>query len=162
MKMNANNETNHAYQNTEAWAQSITKMVSALALDWDRLEELKDMDPADMDARDWEEWHELQEASGDCMNRDDAEERIRESALSVEVRTGWNSPGEEMTPEEFRIVLTTGGPGLQIRGELDGHGKPCRAWLEYQDWGTPWTEYHGEYANQAALLAFAGMFQFGQ
>ena len=156
------NETNPAYQNAEEYARSITEMVAALALDWDRLEELKDMDPADMDAEEREELDELLEAAGDCMNREEVEERIRESALSVEVRTGWNAPGEEMTPEEFRIVLTTGGPGLQIRGELDMGSEPCRAWLEYQDWGPPWTEYHGEYADRDALLAFASTFYFWQ
>lgn len=71
---------------------------------------------------------------------DAARERIQESALSVEVRSRWYVPGErEEAPAEYRILLTTGGPALQMIGELNEHGEPESAWLEYQDWGTPWT-----------------------
>lgn len=104
-------------------------------------------------------------AALDCCGDEQAEEareRIMESALEVSVRSGWYSPGSEPEPEEFRILLTYGGPSLQIRGELDEHNEPSRAWLEYRDWGTPWTEYHGENSDQAALLTFARCFYFGE
>lgn len=102
-----------------------------------------------------------------CKSQEDARERIEESALSVQVRGGWYIPGEAHDrigePEEFEILLTTGGPALRIRGELDEHCQPRRAWLEYQDWGTPWTEFLGpEAPSQDDLLAFASVFYFGE
>ena len=94
-------------------------------------------------------------------NTDAVRERIQESPLSVEVRSGWASPGETMEAEEFCVLLSTGGPALRIRGELDGQYKqPRHARLEYQDWGTPWTEYHGEGCDQDDLLTFAQQFYF--
>lgn len=90
-------------------------------------------------------------------------ERIQESPLSVEVRSGWYSPtGEAQLPEDFMILLSTGGPALRIRGELSEHCEPQRAWLEYQDWGTPWTEYHGEGCEHETLLTFCQQFYFGE
>jgi hypothetical protein len=90
-------------------------------------------------------------------------ERIQECPLSVEVRSGWCSPGSEeyAKPEEFNILLSTGGPALRIRGELDEHLQPCRAWLEYQDWGTPWTEYHSDGLEHDTLLTYCQQFYFG-
>lgn len=88
------------------------------------------------------------------------EQRSRELPLSVEIRGGWRCPDESasMEPEEFRILLSTGGPALQIRGELN-HGEPSRCWLEHQDWGTPWTQFFD--ADREALEWFAGLFWFG-
>lgn len=104
-----------------------------------------------------EELAELEEAAGDCDDEEDARQRIQEDPLSVEVRSDWASPGEELTAGEFCILLCTGGPAVRIRGELDG-GTPCRAWLEYQDWGTPWTQYFE--AESATLCEYAGHFFF--
>jgi hypothetical protein len=56
--------------------------------------------------------------------------------------------------------LSTGGPALRIRGELDEHKQPDRAWLEYQDWGTPWTQYFD--VEQDTLLQFCQVFYFGE
>ena len=152
---------------------SIAEMVAALNCDYDRLEELRD------EVRDYEqtsqtlsqreEWaeanpddaaelKELEEAAGDCEDQDQARERIEEDALSVEVRSGWVTPGSEMTPEDFAILLTTGGPAVRIRGELDEHSEPYRAWLEVQDWGKPWTQYYP--ADQDTLLTYARCFYF--
>jgi hypothetical protein len=87
------------------------------------------------------------------------EDEMREAPLSVEVRSGWACPGEgaSMEPDEFRILLSTGGPGLQVRGELN-NGEPDRCWLEHQDWGTPWTRWFK--ADKEALLWFAGLFYY--
>jgi hypothetical protein len=57
------------------------------------------------------------------------------------------------------ILLCTGGPAVRIVGELD-RGTPCRAWLEYQDWGTPWTQYFG--AKSDTLCEYAANFFFGE
>jgi hypothetical protein len=80
----------------------------------------------------------------DIDNEDDAADRLLEDALEVQVRTDWHGFGdtENQTPSEFYILLCTGGPAVRIKGELDEHGQPSRAWLEYQDWGTPWTDLY--------------------
>ncbi|MDD5355695.1 MAG: hypothetical protein PHY56_04120 [Candidatus Omnitrophica bacterium] len=42
---------------------------------------------------------------------EEAEQSIREDALDVEVRSGWHAPdGERHKPEEYKILLCTGGP----------------------------------------------------
>jgi hypothetical protein len=97
-----------------------------------------------------------------CTDGDAARERIQEAPLSVQIRSGWTSPGDPMEAEEFEILLSTGGPALRIRGELDQHKEPCRAWLEYQDWGIPWTEYHGDGCEHETLLTFCRQFFFGE
>ena len=89
-----------------------------------------------------------------------ARERIQESPLSVQVRSGWASVGDELNAEEFEILLSTGGPALRIRGELDENGQPERAWLEYQDWGTGWTQYFD--VEQSTLLSYCSVFYFGE
>jgi hypothetical protein len=70
------------------------------------------------------------------------ESRIHESVLSVEVRSGWRSlySSEQLFAAEYRILLTTGGPALQLVGTLDEHGEPETAELQGQDWFKPWTD----------------------
>ena len=118
---------------------------------------------------DGEELEQLESAAGECESREDAEQRIHEDALSVEVRSDWYTPGQlndASAPSEFKILLTTGGPALQMRGELNEHGEPSRARLEYQDWGTPWTQLvcdsEGNVVSQGVLLAYARCFYFGE
>lgn len=105
----------------------------------------------------------LQTAAGECGSEDDARERIQEDPLSQEVRSGWTSPGDlridEMKPEEFCLLLGTGGPATRIIGHLNEHGEPDCARLEVQDWGKPWTEYVP--ANHDVLLAYCQCFYFG-
>ena len=111
-----------------------------------------------------EELRELTEAAtidGELQTDSEAAiERIYEAPLSVEVRSGWYPPGDDApAPEEFCILLSTGGPALRIRGDLDERGQPTRAWLEYQDWGTPWTQFYK--VEQSTLLTFASQMYFG-
>lgn len=82
------------------------------------------------------ELQQLQEQAGEWESEDDAREAIEQDALSVEYRSDWCSPGEEMTPAEFRIVLCTGGPHVEIVGEIDDNGEPDRPRILYRDWGT--------------------------
>jgi len=139
---------------------SIRDMLAAVAVDYDRLEELRELDEPDEDEA--RELSELEEAAGDCADEDEARERIQEDPLSVQVRSGWYSPGEiDNKPEEFEILLSTGGPAVRILGELDEYGHPSRAWLEVQDWGTPWTHYFEPGAGDV-LLEYAGHFYFGE
>lgn len=93
-------------------------------------------DPAEQDELD-----ELEAAAGDCESTDDAEERIHEDPLEVQVRGDWYSPGgdgDTGEPVEFFILLCTGGPAVRLVGDLPVD----RVSIEYQDWGTDWTELH--------------------
>lgn len=91
-----------------------------------------------------------------------ARQAIEEDALSVEVRSGWYTPGsEDNKPEEYMILLCTGGPAARIVGDLD-RGEPSSARLEYQDWFMPWTEYITTGSVHEALLTYARVFYFGE
>lgn len=92
-------------------------------------------------------------------DQDAARQAIDDDPLEVSVRSGWVSNAESMVAEDFMILLCTGGPAVRIRGELD-NGEPYRAWIEYQDWGTPWTQYFD--AEQSVLLDYAQNFYFGE
>lgn len=149
--------------------ECIAEMVSALEVDYDRLATLKeDREDSAFDAESWaveypelaEELNELQTAAGEHASRDDAEQRIQEDPLSIEVRSGWTTLDAPLKAEEFNILLSTGGPAVRIVGELDEYMQPVRAWLEVQDWGTPWTQYFG--ASQETLLTYASQFYYGE
>lgn len=164
---------NHGFNEANAQMGSITQMVAALVVDYDRLNELKDKIEQlqeeikeSNERREYienltlvqEELAELQSAAGDCESEDEAEQRIFDDALSVEVRSGWASKGEELEPEEFRILICCGGPHVEIRGELGANGEPCNARLMYQDWGTRLTEYLGDNLDKDALITYSNRF----
>lgn len=93
------------------------------------------------------------------FDEDEARQRIEEDALSVEVRSDWHTPGGEAEDDEYRILLSTGGPATRIIGELDQHNEPATARLEVQDWWKPWTEY--TVADQDILLQYVNVFYWG-
>lgn len=150
--------TDHAKQNAAFYAKDIAQMLEAYDNNYETLAELEYQarhdDLTDAEA---EELQMLTKACNSFESQEDAERAILEMPLSVEVRSGWHAPGAEAEPEEFQILLSTGGPALRIRGELD-NGSPSRAWLEYQDWGTPWTQFFD--VEQSTLLRFASFFYF--
>lgn len=147
-----------AKQQARAQARSISEMVAALNCDFDRLKELKDAREtwhaigsvhgaevvsgtnesrdswAQINPTEADELAELEEAAGECTSQDEARERILEDALDVQVRSAWASLGETLTPSEFRIVLCTGGPHVEIIGELDDTCEPDRVRILYRDW----------------------------
>ena len=107
------------------------------------------------------------EFDGNTYKGRDAADEIRQAleqeALSVEVRAGWHTPGTDAKPDEFNVLLTTGGPALRLLGDLNEYGEPENARLEYQDWFTPWTKYEEATEEQeTALLEFARLFYFGE
>lgn len=172
--------TDTAESQARAQVASIVEMVAALDVDYDRLEELREerkdwfsenpgsfIEPNDpRTAGRWcmacpdeaEELAELEEAAGECTSEDDARERIQEDPLSVGVRSDWESSASEFTASEFRIVLCTGGPHVEIVGELD-NGSPSRVRVLYKDWGT-----HGELFDfdHDAVLRYCEQFYFGE
>ena len=100
-------------------------------------------------------------------------EKAQDEALSVEFRSGWTSNPEEMKPEEFKILLSTGGPACQIVGKIDdGSCEPIDIEIQYQDWGTPWEplQLNSTYADESpnitsdyeALEWFCNCFYFGE
>jgi len=176
-------EQNHAKQQAAAQAETITALIAALNCDFSRLEDLKEEradlisaaeDPESEDETTealnalaaWheeniEELNELQAAAGEYNDTHQAAEAIQEHPLSVEVRSAWIPANDvQFSAEEFRIVLCTGGPHVEITGDLDGYGTPHRAWIQYQDWGTPLTQYFD--IEQSTLLEYCQQFYFGE
>jgi hypothetical protein len=103
-----------------------------------------------------EAWHDTEQA----------QQRITEDALSVEVRSGWYVPGgaleDSAVPVEYTILLGTGGPAARIIGDLDEHCQPTSAHFEYQDWFKPWTRARLSSADEDVLLKYAQQFYFGE
>ena len=102
---------------------------------------------------------------------EDAERVIHEDALSVELRSGWYTPdsqaGAESRAAEFKILLCTGGPAVQIVGDLDEYGEPESATMQFQDWFTPWTDWNGDDISvpddyREILLDYCRVFYFGE
>jgi hypothetical protein len=90
---------------------------------------------------------------------DEIEESCQESALAVDVRSGWGTPGQ-LKPEEFQILLSTGGPALRIIGDLEDQS-PAHPRLQHQDWGTPWIDCRRRELDYEALEWFCSLFYFG-
>lgn len=100
---------------------------------------------------------------GEEWEEQDAGDAIQESPLCVEVRSVWHTPGSsDVFDNDYKVLLCTGGPAVQIRGTLGRFNVPDSAWLEYQDWGTPWTRYNGTTSDEDdALVEYARQFYYG-
>lgn len=167
-------EQNHAYEQAGAQLESIVEMVAALNCDFARLETLENAMAdwnEDSTVQPWSianpddaaELAALRAAAGECKSQDEANEAIQQDPLSVLVRAGWHTPGTiDVTPEEFEILLCTGGPAVRIRGELDNALQPFVMWIEYQDWGTEWTRYATSDEQDRALITYCNCFFFGE
>ena len=107
----------------------------------------------------------------DYDKQDVLREKAQEEALCVEFKSGWTSNPEDMKPEEFKILLSTGGPACQIVGRLD-YENPFDIQIQYQDWGTFWEplQLNSHYADKSpnitsdyeALEWFCNCFYFGE
>lgn len=93
---------------------------------------------------------------------DSLRERILDMPLTVMVRDGWRQVGgmTDEGPEEFEILLATGGPAVRILGTLDRDGHADRVELQNQDWYTPWEPVWFE-TDADVLRAFCDQFYFG-
>lgn len=98
--------------------------------------------------------------------RDQARQDIEEGPLSVLVRDGWRGPYQphnDEGPEEYEILLATGGPALRIYGGLDQYAQPDDdPRLQWQDWGVAWTDYPLDHEERDAVAAYARCFYFGE
>ncbi len=125
-------QVDHAREQAKAQLQSITEMVGALRVAIDRDDSLEQ-----------------------------AVEAIQADALSVQVRCPWQSPGEEaVKPDQYNILLCTGGPAVRIIGTLSEYLEPDSAHMQYQDWGTPWTDYPLTSEEEAIVLEYAQQFYY--
>ena len=98
-------------------------------------------------------------------------EAIYETPLEVLVRSPWYLPYDNASPDEYQILLCTGGPAVRVIGKLE-NGSPVSARLEYQDWFQPWMEYTPFVADgnlaaelrqiESKLLEFASFFHYGE
>tara|TARA_B100000287_G_scaffold85292_1_gene77873 strand:+ start:378 stop:818 length:441 start_codon:yes stop_codon:yes gene_type:complete len=115
------------------------------------------------------------ESNDDYKAQDEIRESVLNSALSVEFRGGWYSSPEsiaDLKPEEFKILLSWGGPACRVIGDLDQYNQPTDIEIQYQDWGTSWENlqlnphYAGLNVNITddieALEWFCSCFYFGE
>ena len=138
---------------------TVTKQAHAITNARGQLESIKEL---------YREYKENASAFVSNLDKEEAiVEKAREEALSVELRSGWYSSPEsvaDLKPEEFKILLSTGGPACQIIGKLDEYSQPTDLEIQYQDWGTPWTtleiSYHHD--DYQALEWFCNCFYFGE
>lgn len=102
-------------------------------------------------------------AEGNDDGLENARQTILDDALSLEVRGPWHDPRiKQDAVSEFQILLCWGGPSVRIMGKLDDAYEPVGAWLEYQDWGSPWTEYRVTSKEEEILLEYCRCFWFGE
>jgi hypothetical protein len=161
--MDREQETNRAQDQARTQLDSIVAMVK-------RLEHCRECDGEDCDLTDQEilegqnlYWSEGMTASSEDResyhDEEDARDAILEDPLSVQVRSGWTTPGDTMEAEEYEILLCTGGPAVRIVGTLNNR-YPDSAHLEYQDWFTPWARFNTTDSEEAALVDYASEFCF--
>jgi len=172
-------ETNHAKEQAAAQLSSIRDMVAALDCDYDRLEELHDertglfeqtIEHGDLqethnELNEWdienrEELRELEADAGKYTSRDEVEQTIQEDPLCIELNGTW-SLGKAPVANKAYILLCTGGPAVRIVCELDDNMQADRAYLQYQDWGTPWIDYYESGSNDT-LLDYCNQLYFGE
>ena len=132
--MTTTTKQNHALQNAEGHIESIVD-------DFKKDQQLQD--------------------SNDYNQQDELRESILNSALSVEFRSGWSTNPEQLEIEEFKILLSWGGPALRVIGDLDKYKQPENIKMQFQDWGTPWTDFEITESQQKALNWFCDIFYCG-
>jgi len=86
------------------------------------------------------------------------DEEIHEMPLSVQV-SGSARPMKDIEPERYTITLTTGGPHVEITGNLRNQFEPADATLKAYSHNEECTISSGE--NASELLEFARMFYYG-
>lgn len=93
---------------------------------------------------------------------DEVIDAARELPLEVAVRSAWATPGEVLLPDQYLILLSTGGPAVQITGRLGQYMEPTDFELQAQDWGTPWVGVKTTAEQDEALMWFAQLHYYGE
>jgi hypothetical protein len=89
---------------------------------------------------------------------DEIQTEIYEYPLSVRYRSGWGADADDLEPEEFEILLSTGGPATRLYGTLNQYGTPQNIEYQHQDWFTPWEVQYTTDEEDRALMHFASFF----
>jgi hypothetical protein len=89
----------------------------------------------------------IPEQRAEYHDADAALQAILEHPISVGVRSGWTTPGEEMEAVEYSILLRPGhDAAVRVQGNLS-LGQPVTAYAEHlgwsvrDGWDTTWTRY---------------------
>lgn len=166
--------SDHSKRQAELKLEDIVRFAAALDLDWNRLQELRDAFddegftqdgsvPDDKARADWaaeypeesDELEELEAIAEGFEDEDDVRQQLDEYALDISVRSEWQGLGESLEPSEYRILLCTGGPAVQITGDLGRWNSPETAQIEHQDWFESWKGLPTDTDQEAALLRIA-------
>ena len=106
----------------------------------------------ELNSEDAEELAELEEQAGEYESEDEARDAIYGTPLCIEVRSGWHNPLEDAgEPEEFRITLCTGGPHVELTGEIGGTVR-----VVFKSWDES-GEYYPDADERSALDTFVSM-----
>ena len=108
-------------------------------------------------------YQEVQDEDTTTERIEEIQRQVHEWPLSVQVRcAGWWGICEELKPDEFQILLGTGGPAMRITGDIGQHGEPCNPLMQVQDWFKPWTTCNTTDEQDEALRWFCSEFYFGE
>ena len=81
---------------------------------------------------------------------------LEELPLEVSVRcASWSTPHDTLVADEYRILLCTGGPAVQITGDYDPGDGPVNTCIQHQNWFTSWRDLPTTDAQRTDLLEFA-------
>ena len=159
--MTTETQANHAEANASGHAQTIEALYELSCWDGDQETPLTLEAHSILDDLDWDAETDTPDSLQEAIT-----EYVHERPLTVRVRSGWYAPGTpEQQPEEFEILLSTGGPACRIIGELDGGSvawqSGCRPVMQQQDWFKPWAEISYD-IDTDALLWFCEQFYYGE
>ncbi len=147
-----------AQAQARAQYEAIARLVAAHRLDYDRLDELRDS-REELDADDREELAALETIAGEYEEADKVMDACIENILSLETRGGWNSGGNiDTTPVEYRIVLCTGGPHVELRGDIRDGAYADTATIYFCGWGEGEKELALTSEEDEILLYYADLF----
>jgi hypothetical protein len=95
---------------------------------------------------------------------EEALQRIHEDPLSVQVRSSdWHDPGADGTaPDEYMLLLCTGGPAVRVVGELNQYNEPTTATVQFQDWFEEWSDLDITPEEEDDVIRYALQFWFGE
>ena len=152
---------NHADRNASGHAQTIEALHELYCWDGDQETPLTLDAHSILDDLDWDAGTGTLDSLHEAVTQ-----YAQEMPLTVLVRSGWYVPGTpEQQPEEFEILLSTGGPACRIIGELDRGSvawqSGCRPVMQHQDWFKPWVESSYD-IDTNALLWFCEQFYYGE
>jgi hypothetical protein len=136
------------------------RYAALLALDWRRLEELREIEfPTEQESFEKEEMEEL---LGDCGVADEDEAidylvhaPLEFTANAANVRLDDWPP---RCPDSVAVLLATGGPAYRLLIDVTGHKFGVdvdRVRVQVQDWGAPWVDATFDPDILAELLPLA-------